>query len=349
MVNCINGIDISNWQNGINLHAVPHDYAIIKATQNTGYVSPDCVRQVEQAISLGELWGVYHYIGGGGAVAEANHFIDSILNWIGKGILFLDWEEEQNAAWGNESYLEEVITQVKKRTGIPPVIYIMQSRLAAVLPVAQRQDCAVWVAQYANNTPTGYQDKPWNEGAYDCVIRQYTSHGQLDGWGGYLDLNKSYITAEQWQKYANPDNPPAVTTPTPTDTSATPTRDLAIKVMEGAYGDGDARKQALGERYEEVQAFINHIATASAATLADEVWDGKYGNGSERRLLLGSRYDEVMAVINAGSAKTHTVQSGETLSSIAKANGIDDYMTLAKLNNISNPDLIYAGQIIKLS
>ena len=50
----LNGIDVSNWQAGINLNAVPCDFVICKATQGTGYTSPDCVRQVEQAINAGK-------------------------------------------------------------------------------------------------------------------------------------------------------------------------------------------------------------------------------------------------------------------------------------------------------
>ena len=83
----MNGIDISNWQNGINLDAVPYDFIIAKATQGKTYVSPDCARQVEQARARGKLFGVYHYIDGSGAIGEADFFIDNIKNWIGKGVL----------------------------------------------------------------------------------------------------------------------------------------------------------------------------------------------------------------------------------------------------------------------
>ena len=37
----LNGIDVSNWQKGINLAAVPADFVICKATQGTTYVSKD--------------------------------------------------------------------------------------------------------------------------------------------------------------------------------------------------------------------------------------------------------------------------------------------------------------------
>ena len=34
----MNGIDISSWQEGINLSAVPADFVIIKATEGTRFV-----------------------------------------------------------------------------------------------------------------------------------------------------------------------------------------------------------------------------------------------------------------------------------------------------------------------
>lgn len=48
--------------------------------------------------------------------------------------------------------------------------------------------------------------------------------------------------------------------------------------------------------------------------------------------------------------KTYTVKSGDTLWAIAKKQLGDGskYMELAKINNISNPNLIKAGQVIKL-
>lgn len=45
---------------------------------------------------------------------------------------------------------------------------------------------------------------------------------------------------------------------------------------------------------------------------------------------------------------THVVQYGETLSSIAYQYGTD-YQTLASLNGLANPNLIYLGQVLKVN
>lgn len=73
---------------------------------------------------------------------------------------------------------------------------------------------------------------------------------------------------------------------------------IAVGVMQGKYGTGEARKKALGDRYEAVQALINHIYSASADTLANEVIQGKFGTGDVRKTVLGSRYGEVQALVN---------------------------------------------------
>ena len=104
------GIDISNWQAGINVAAVPCDFVISKATQGTGYVSPDCARQVEQALAAGKAVGIYHYINGAGAVAEMDYFYNNCKGWMGKVVWCLDWESQENGAWGNTGYLDQCIS-----------------------------------------------------------------------------------------------------------------------------------------------------------------------------------------------------------------------------------------------
>lgn len=179
----LNGIDISDWQRGINLATVPADFVIAKATEGTGYVSPDCARQIGQAISAGKLVGVYHYVNGSGAVAEADFFVKHIRGWVGTAVLAIDWEQGGNAAWGNTSYLDQLVARVIELTGVKPLIYASSS----VFPwqVAEDRDCGAWVAQYANNSPTGFQPDPWSDGSWSgAAVHQYSSTGRIPGYGG---------------------------------------------------------------------------------------------------------------------------------------------------------------------
>ena len=197
----LKGIDVSNWQAGINLKAVPADFVIMKATQGTKYVSPDFNRQYKQAKEAGRLLGVYHFATGGDVKAEANHFINTVKNCIGEAILVVDWEADDNPMFGKNdlNWVKQWCDYVYSKTGVKPIIYIQQSAMDRMKNVG---DYGLWVAQYANMNITGYQANPWNENAYKCAMRQYTCKGRLAGYNGDLDLNKFYGDAKAWKKYA---------------------------------------------------------------------------------------------------------------------------------------------------
>lgn len=214
----MNGIDISRYQKGINLAAVPCDFVIVKATQGTSYVSPEFKKQIRQAEECGKLLGIYHYSGGGGSIPEAKHFLDVVKDYIGKAILFLDWEGEQNPNFRNPEYAKAWLAYVKQSTGIVPFIYMSKS---VCRQYSWDSSYPLWCAQYKNQNPTGYQENPWTDtkgfGAWKtCLILQYSSKGQLPGYYGNLDLDKAYITADEWVMYAKGDiNTKPTTEPLP--------------------------------------------------------------------------------------------------------------------------------------
>lgn len=203
----MNGIDIARYQKGINLALVPCDFVIVKATQGISYVSPTFKSQMEQTVSLGKLVGAYHYAGGGGAVPEAKHFIETVRDYIGKAILVLDWEGDQNPNFTNPNYAMEFLATVKKETGITPFIYMSKS---VCRQYNWNPAYPLWCAQYKNQNHTGYQEEPWTDskgfGAWqNCLILQYSSKGRLPNYQGNLDLDKAYITKDEWLKYARGD------------------------------------------------------------------------------------------------------------------------------------------------
>lgn len=271
----LNGIDISSYQAGINLTVVPCDFVIVKATQGTGYINPDCSRAVEQARGAGKLFGTYHYISGGDPVAEADYYLNNITNWIGKGMLCLDWESNQNRAWGNEAYLERVIERVIDRTHIPPVIYVQASRLAQVAPIAKRHNCGLWIASYASMNTTGYQATPWNEGAYSCAIRQYSSAGRLNGWKGSLDLNKFYGDKAAWLAYATGGTTPKPETPS-----------VPQITVDGYWGKATTLRlqQVLGAPYQDGLISRQNPQWESRCPGCTDGWEWKLGRGGSQTI-----------------------------------------------------------------
>lgn len=204
----LNGIDISGWQSGINLSAVPADFVIIKVTQGTILTSEDWERQYKQARASGKLVGLYHYAGGTNAIAEARYFLQIAAAHKGECIYALDWEGIQNKAFGTSierTWVTQWLNYVVQKTGIKPMIYCSDSVRKRIGGLG---DYGLWIAQYANNNPTGYQDHPWNEGAYECAIRQYSSCGALTGYSGRLDLDKFYGDKAAWASYCGTKNTP---------------------------------------------------------------------------------------------------------------------------------------------
>ena len=347
----LNGIDISDYQKGIDLTKVPFDFMICKATEGTTIVHSTCDPYIQVCKKLGKLWGFYHFMAGGDPIAEANFFYENCKNYFGDGIPVLDYEVYGRIGTaGAKKFLDRIY----ELTGVRCIVYMSRSVCTEEDWSEVAKDYALWVAQYADNNPTGYQSDPWLAGGgfgawKSCAIHQYSSHGRLDGYNGNLDLDIAFMTSEAWMKFANPDGakkPEAESKPAESSPSGS-TLDLAAAVMRGECGSGDARRQKLGSRYSEVQDFVNHIATASASTLASEVMVGKYGNGDVRKVVLGSRYDEVQAVVNGNAKTTYTVKSGDTLSAIANRYGTT-YQVLAEKNGISNPNKIYPGQVLKI-
>lgn len=320
----LNGIDISSYQSGIDLTVVPCDFVIIKATQGTSYVNPDCDRAYQQAKRAGKLCGTYHYVGGGNAVAEADYYVNNIKGYIRDGLLAIDWESEQNSAWGNEAYLEQLVHRVIERTGVKPLIYSMASRYAQVAAIAKKLDCGLWIAQYADMNATGYQPHPWNEGSYSCAIRQYSSTGRLPGWNGNLDLDVFYGDRAAWNRYAQSNGTPKPSTPSvkpapaPKPTPAPVQGTYTVKAGDTLSGIASR----YGTTWQELQR-INGIPDAN------RIFPGQV-------IKLPSK--------TGGSAqRAYFVVAGDTLSGIGARFGVS-WQAIASRNGISNPNLIYPGQ-----
>lgn len=203
----LRGIDIASYQASMDCSKVDADFIIIKTSQGKGYVNPTWKQQAQQTLSSGKLLGLYHYIDGSGAEGEVNHFISQCKDYAGKALICVDWESGSNRQYGNDNYLISLVRALEARLGIGVVIYCGQSDMKRVSRTLTNSKW--WIAQYAYNAGTGhasgYQDKPWNEGAYSCLIRQYTSDGHISGYNPDfstrgIDLNKFYGDRAAWME-----------------------------------------------------------------------------------------------------------------------------------------------------
>lgn len=189
---------------------------------------------------------LYHYAAGGDPVAEARFFINNIHNYIGRGILALDWESYQNSAWGNTNWARQFVNEVHRLTNVWPLIYVQESAISQVANCAN--DCGLWVAKYASMNWYSWNVPNMNvsSGAFgDVTIYQYT--------GGDMDRDIAYLDAAAWDKLANPMGVPQLQMPAP----------KPVPVQEPAQEAPSTANwvDALGDRWFEQKAtFISNCA-----------------------------------------------------------------------------------------
>ena len=318
----MNGIDISNWQRDINLSAVKADFVIVKATEGIGYVDKSCDMLFQKALSLGKKLGFYHFArptANNDPIREADFFYENCKGYFGKAIPILDWEAENKQ---NVAYAKAWLDRVYQRSGVKPVIYMSESVVNSYdWSSVANADYGLWVAKYRDNA-TDYNYNMANAGSRPHVkwwkfycMWQWTSTGRLNGYSGNLDCNVFYGDGTTWDKYAGKSGTASKPAPAPAPAPARKSNEvIAQEVINGAWGNGEDRKKRLtdaGYNYTVVQAIVNKKIAARNQSVY------------------------------------YVVKRGDTLSAIASKFGTT-YQHLAQLNNIANPNKIYAGQKLRI-
>ena len=125
-------------------------------------------------------------------------------------------------------------------------------------------------------------------------------------------------------------------TPQPTPAVSGDVEDLALRAIAGEFGNGDARRAALGDMYSAVQARINEMYGGVVATtdysidaIAYRVIAGEFGNGVDRiNALAAAGYDNVAVqqrvneILQGGD---NTASAQDDMSDIAEAVYRGDY------------------------
>lgn len=342
----LKGIDVSQWQGNIDWQKVKGagvQFAMLRAGYGRNNLDTKFHRNAQGAAAVGIPVGLYWFsyaLNVEMARKEAQYAVELAKKYkITWPIAYdLEYDTVSHAAKNGVTITKSLATQMAiafceeiKRLGYIPMVYTNLDYLNRYFD-RSKLPYDLWYAQYASTSSVT-----------DKEIWQYSSKGNVPGIAGNVDMNHGY------KDYGNGGDSKPNPTPTPSPAPSGTTLDLTAAVMKGEYGAGQDRKNALGTRYQEVQDFINHIASASTDTLVAEVMQGKYGNGEIRKTVLGGRYKAVQDKINGrgSGAVYYTVQSGDTLSGIAAKYGTT-YQKLAQMNGIANPNKIYAGQKLRV-
>lgn len=320
-------VDVASHQAGIVTGALDCDAVICKATEGTGYVNPYCDEHYQSAKAAGKLLGVYHYASGGSPEAEAEFFINNVQGYLREAILVLDWESGDNAAWGDSSWVARFCAHIVALTGINPMIYVQRSAASQCTGLG---DYGIWLAEYPDYAPRGWDAYYPPNYSGDYAMHQFTSSGAISGWDGPLDLSLFFGDENAWRAYAGATGQLVPTPQVQVQSYEQPvaqTDGTIYIVQAGDTLSGIAARY--GTTYQNLAA-INNIADPNRIYPGQEIV-----------------IDGATAEAPAASAVYYTIKPGDTLSGIA-ANYGTTWQWLAEVNGISDPNLIYPGNTIRV-
>lgn len=250
----LDGIDISNWQEDINLEEVEFGFCIVKATDGTRFVDKTLHDFANRIFAMGKPFGFYHFANnperGGSAIEQAQYFVDACKEYFGKGIPVLDWEDSDWKYGGpvlelGPDFALEWLREVYRLTGVKPWIYTSKSVCNSWdWSQVANEGYALWGAQYAtDDTLPGYQEDPWQDSdpwgawGYNIPMFQYGS-----GWATNsncpVDLDKFYGDTGAWQMYVDGDGD----APRPQGVSAEDVLNVARSYLGYNEDDGSYRE-----------------------------------------------------------------------------------------------------------
>ena len=317
------GIDVSGWQGNIDFRQVKEsgiDIVYIKASQ--GQRKNDYLEQnYEKAKANGLKIGYYHYVTARTveqAKIEATFFASVISGKTVDCKLAMDFESFGNLSNSQINQISKTFLEtLVEITGKEAIIYSNTYNARTVFSQELANRYALWVAQYGVSSPTN--NGKWNT----WVGWQYSDTGTIPGINGYVDRNK--FTKDILLNTS--EEIPNITPPDETNS-----------YINYTVKRGDTLSE-IALRYNTTVNILTSINNISNPNL---IYIGQVlkipSNGESNNVVDENNY---CCIIN------YKIKRGDTLSRIASNNNTT-VSTLVSLNNISNPNLIYAGNIIKI-
>jgi LysM repeat protein len=325
------GHDISRWQGTINVSALG-SFVIVKAGgSDIGYyyTDPMYARNAKAVRAAGKQLGHYYYNGYADPTGAANSFVNGLVSYQPGDPLVYDAEESR---FVSPAKVQAWVQQVRARLGSNANVYVYMS--SSVTRAYNWSSVAasgvkLWVANYGRNDG-GYHGSPsvayWDR----WLIHQYTSVGRVNGYNGSLDTNLARSDA-----FGNGSATNVVPVPTP----------VVSTVPHGTYlGYSVAQTQRLLNAKGYQLAVDDYYGPGTRSSVRD--YQSKHGlqvDGYAGPATQASLSDSATV-----AARTYTVVRGDTLSRIGAKTGVP-WTTIANLNRIRAPYLIYPGQTLKLT
>lgn len=323
-MNSIKGIDISNWSGSVDFKAVKEsgiEIVYIQATEGTFYTDPYLQEFYNGAKENGLKVGFYHFFNPGYSPTpkeQARYFVDALSGLQADCRLAIDLEQTRGLSNSDVSYQAvEFLKYVEEYSNKKVVVYTYTNFAQTVLePSSGIGEYPLWIAQYSENPPE--YNPIWRD---SYIGWQYSDSGAISGIDANVDLDTFYdeILLSDTSHISGNRKP-----------ESTHQNIMYYTVQSGDTLSGIA--QRFGTTVSEL-ASINGISNPNI------IYVGQVLKIYPTNRTITNR----KKIFNT----TYVVQSGNTLSSIAQRFNTT-VNELAELNDISDPNLIYVGEILKI-
>lgn len=313
------GVDLASYQGNPDFDQIKgsgRSFVLTKITEGTNYINPYAARARSESHRLGLGFGMYHYARATDPIAEASYFVNTCGPLMTGEVLLLDWEVGSQDPVG---WCKAFLDRVRSMTDVKPLIYLNQNLNNNYdwSPIANN-DYGLWLAQYDEST-NGTVKTDWEF----VAIKQYSSTGRVSGIVGNVDLDVFFGDLSAFQKYGKQGGVltiPAIPDATP---KFAPSNDYVVRPGDTLSGVAASHGLSLGQ----ITVLNPQIKNVNAIFPGQPI---HLGGGSRPQ------------------GATYMVVSGDSMSKIASAHGYPLSHLEAINPSVTNPNLIFPGQILNV-
>lgn len=323
----IQGIDVSQFQGEIDWGAVKESgirFAMLRAGFGAGNIDEQFRNNAAACNRLGIPFGVYWFSYAytpEGARLEADYCIEALADYEVQYPVAFDYEyasvdygESQGAVITREvaTSLVDAFCSRVEQLGYFAMYYSNLDFLNRFFDPSLRTKYALWYARY--------QAEP---GVSGLAMWQYRSNGSVSGIAGNVDMDLAlYDLANVISRAGLNRLKEEITTPESSGPGPSDVIDYTVR-----------RGDTLSEIAQRYGTTYQQIALYNGIENPNRIYAGQI-----LRIPVGG---------NVPGSTYYTVRRGDTLSEIALRFGTT-VSSLQRLNNIENPNLIYAGQTLRI-
>ena len=321
------GIDVSNWQGYIDYSSVREsgiEVVYIKASQGTNIKDAYFDINYENAKANGLKVGFYHFLTATNteeAEQEARFFASVISGKTPDCKLVMDYETFGGVGVQESNEIAQVFLETTRRlTNKDIIIYSDLSNSQSRFSRELAENYELWLAYYSGEERLRGIETRWN----NYIGLQYSDRGRINGISGAVDLDRfsEEIFLDETSEVPVIENP--------TGTINTETITYTVQRRDTLW--------AIARRYGTTVGEIAEINNISNPNLIYP--------GQELRIPTNST-TEGEETRGTGDI-IYTVQRGDTLSKIAREYNVT-VAHIVELNDITNPNLIYPGEKLRIT